>query len=132
MSAWSPWSIRLPTLFTRVNLVRHFGIFAPNARLRPLVVGLAQAHSGVDASTCSYKKRTGRYLDWAKLMTRVWEADITICPRCGMKGMQSIASITQSDVIRDILTCIGEPTAPPEFAPARYPDQCELDYFTAA
>lgn len=65
-------------------------------------------------------------------MTRVWEADITLCPRCGTKGMQVIAIITQADVIRDILRCIGEPTAPPEFAPARYPDQCEMDFDPAA
>ncbi len=116
----------------RVNMVRHFGIFAPNARLRPLVVGLARAHSGADPSTCSHKKRTGRYLDWAQLMMRVWEADLTQCPRCGTKGMQVVAIIMQADVIRDILTSIGEPTAPPEFAPARYPDQYEMDFDPAA
>ncbi len=116
----------------RVNMVRHYGIFAPNARLRPLVVRLAQTHSGVNASTCSHKKRTGRYLDWAQLMTRVWETDITLCPRCGTKGMQAIAVITQADVIRDILRCIGESTAPPEYAPPRYPVQPELDFEPAA
>jgi hypothetical protein len=116
----------------RVNLVRHFGILGPNARLRPQVVRMARADSGANASTCCHKKRTGRYLDWSKLMTRVWEADLTICPRCGVKGMQVIACITQADVIRDILTSIGEPTAPPEFAPARHPDQYELDFEPAA
>lgn len=116
----------------RVNLVRHFGVFGPNARLRVPVVVLAQTHSGVNAGTCGHKKKTGRYVDWAQLMTRVFEIDLTLCPRCGTKGIQVIACITQADVIRDILTCIGEPTAPPEFAPARYPDQCELDFDPAA
>ncbi len=116
----------------RVNLVRHFGLFAPNARLRPLVVRLAQTHSGVDSSTCTHKKKTGRYLDWTQLMTRVWEADLALCPRCGIKGLQVIACITQPAAIRDILRCIGESTAPPEFSPARYPDQWELDFDPAA
>ncbi len=40
--------------------------------------------------------------------------------------MQVIACITQPDVIRKILTHIGESTAPPEFEPPRYSEiECE-------
>ncbi len=81
----------------RVNLVRHFGVFAPNAYLRPQVVRMARSHSGADASTCSHKKRTGRYLDWAKLMTRVWEADLTHCPRCGRGYWISRRDVAEAD-----------------------------------
>ena len=55
-------------------------------------------------------------------MARVFEIDLTLCPRCGEQGMQIIASIIESKVIKKILECIGEPTGPPQFAPARYED----------
>ncbi len=57
---------------------------------------------------------------------RSFEIDVTRCPRCGTRGMQVIACITQPDVIRDILTHIGESTVPPEIEPPRYSEiECE-------
>ena len=93
----------------RINLVRHHGFFAPNARLRPCVVALARADSGVDTTKCGHKK-TGRYLQWPELMVRVFEIDVTAGPKCNTKGMQTIASITEREVIRAILMCVGQPT----------------------
>ena len=96
----------------RVNLVRHHGVFAPHARLRPAIVPSVRTQAdAIDKP--NQKKRTGRYLEWAELLARVFEVDVTVCPRCGTRGMQMIAAITHADAIRDILTCIGEPTAPP-------------------
>ncbi len=47
-------------------------------------------------------------------MARVFELDVLECPRCGQKGMQRIAFITQPSVIRSILASVGLATAPPE------------------
>jgi hypothetical protein len=107
----------------RVNLVRHHGVFAPNARLRPFVVALARPE--VSTPIRSY---TRRRFGWAELMQRVFEVDVTICPRCGATGMQAVACITQPDVVRDILRCIGEPTAPPELDPPRWPPDDWLEH----
>ena len=40
--------------------------------------------------------------------------------------MQVIACVTESAAIRDILTCIGEPTAPPMLDPPRFSDAVDL------
>jgi hypothetical protein len=104
----------------RVNLVRHHGVFAPHARLRSAVVPSTKAPADSDEEP-TRKVRSGRYLAWAELLARVFELDVTVCPKCGTRGMQVVATITQADVIHDILACIGEPTAPPALAPARPP-----------
>ena len=75
---------------------------------------------------CESGRRNGRYLDWQQLLARVFKIDITICALCGQKGMQAIAVITKSDAMRRLLEWAGEPTAPPELAPARYPEQLAL------
>ena len=49
------------------------------------------------------------------------------CPKCGQEGMPVIACITEPDVIRKILLCVGEPTGPPQFAPPRY-EEPDIDF----
>jgi len=109
----------------RVNLVRYFGLFAPNARLRSAIVPASVGQvDAADKPKC--KKHGDRYLEWVDLLRRVFELDLTVCPKCGTHGMQIISCITQPDVICKILTCIGEPTAPPKLEPARLPEFAEL------
>lgn len=96
----------------RVNLIRYHGAFAPNARIRSQVVRRCDSPGG-SAS------KSRRYYDWAQLMTRVFEVDVTQCPRCGTSGMQAIAVITDGRVIRKILAHIGEAVAPPRPEPAQ-------------
>ena len=108
----------------RVNQVRYAGVFAPNAKLRPAVVARALADSGAEPSC---RRRTGRHLDWAKLMARVFEIDVSRCPKCGEVGMQVIACITEAETLRAILESVGEATGPPQFAPARH-DEPEIDF----
>lgn len=114
----------------RVNLVRYHGVFAPNARLRPEVVSKARA-ARTQEPTPHPSHARGRYLDWAELMRRVFEFDVTVCPRCRTSGMQVIACITDVDVIRDILTHIGQPTAPPRLEPACLIDEYESSFDAA-
>lgn len=110
----------------RVNLVRYHGLFAPNARLRPTIVTANAGRADATDEPCS-KKHGGRYFEWADLLTRVFEFDVTVCGRCGAHGMQVISCITQPDVIYDILTCIGEPTAPAKLDPAHLPESAYTD-----
>ena len=59
-----------------------------------------------------------RYLPWAKLIARVFESEVLVCPQCG-GAAEVIAAITQPSVIRAILNSLGlSPRAPP-LAPAR-------------
>ena len=71
-------------------------------------------------------------MDWSQLMTRVFEFDVTQCPKCGTKGMQVIACITKHEAIRALLTSVGQPTAPPQLEPPCRIDEDDLDHDTAA
>lgn len=98
----------------RTHLVRYHGVLAPNARLRGAVVQQAaqQARS----------KKTRKRFNWAELMMRVFELDVTRCPNCGANGMQVIACIDEPNAVYKILIHIGEPAAPPHFEPAIHRD----------
>jgi hypothetical protein len=39
-------------------------------------------------------------MTWAALLERVFAIDVSVCPRCGQKGLQQIAVVTQPEVIR--------------------------------
>ena len=52
-------------------------------------------------------------------MAKVFGFDVLECPRCGQKGMQRLAFITQPSAIRSILASVGLATAPPESTPKR-------------
>ncbi len=69
------------------------------------------------------KEARGR---WARLIKKVYEVDPLVCPnrrawKCGGK-MEIIAFITESDVIRKILTHLGEYCPANRGPPARRPD----------
>jgi hypothetical protein len=57
--------------------------------------------------------RTSRRTAWADLVQRVFEVDALRCPDCGGR-MRVLAAITEPDVARRILECVGMPSrAPP-------------------
>jgi hypothetical protein len=71
----------------RANLVRYFGVFAPNARLRPTLVPAAPSAllstSTDDAPPPpSSRRRSRRPIPWAELLRRTFGADVLHCPRC--------------------------------------------------
>ena len=68
-----------------------------------------------------------RYLCWADLMARVFELDVLECPRCSGR-CEVIAVITEPQVIRPFLTCLGLSTRAPPIAPARPAPQPELEF----
>ena len=60
-------------------------------------------------------------------MRRVFETDVLECPRCAGR-MRLISTITQPEVIRAILECIGLPARPPPLSPSRGLDQAGFDF----
>ena len=62
---------------------------------------------------------------WADLLKRVFAVDVLQCPRCSGR-MQIVATVTDVDAAKRILTWIGLPARPPPLLPARERDQSEL------
>jgi len=132
------------------NLTRYHGVFAPNskhrkhlaqqaarlsAKLDPAPSGSVAAAEGVENRRPSSPVETlpedlvvvrDRYLDWAALLKRVFEYDVTVCENCGGK-VKVLAVITDPAVIRRILDHLHLPTAPPALARARAPPGPHLD-----
>ena len=115
----------------RAHLVRYSGVFAPNAKLRPLVVPQPQddvqpcCHDGEGEKDSA--SLFSRRASWAQLMARVFEIDVLECPKCKSR-MQRISIITEPSVIRAILNSVGMPADSPRSYPAKLPEQAELDF----
>jgi hypothetical protein len=56
---------------------------------------------------------------WAKLLKRVFDLDLAICPRCQRGTLRMIAAITHAQGIHKILRHLKRPPDPPPIAPAR-------------
>jgi hypothetical protein len=77
----------------RFHTVRYFGVLAPAAKWRPLIVpkpGPSQATDDATApcapSPCSATPPSlggSRYRPWAELLRKAFEVDVETCPRCG-------------------------------------------------
>ena len=116
----------------RFNVTRYYGVLAPAAAFRILIVPQAEASSPPPHAGCQFgvgapepdsgkiKKKRGcqpRNYSWARLMERVFELDVLACPRCGGR-MRILAAINPpSDAIVEILACLGLPTRAPPIAP---------------
>jgi hypothetical protein len=114
----------------KFNVTRYFGVLAPGATFRSLIIPPDRApspppHRGCPAgvpktaSGKAGKKRGVRWRNylWAQLMVRVFELDILTCPRCGSR-MRILCAIHPPSAIRKILACLGLPTRAPPLAPA--------------
>jgi hypothetical protein len=110
------------------HLLRYYGTLAPNAALRKLIVPKAPEaeRSACGAGTEAEAPRPSR-MSWAELLRRVFAKDVLECPRCGGR-MKIIATVTDPEAVRRILTCIGLPARPPPLAPAREREQPELGF----
>jgi len=109
----------------RKNQIRYHGVFAPNARLRQKVVP-----KRVEAKTEEPEEASSSHArqDWAKMMARVFDVDVMMCPRC-QSDMQTISFVTESKAIKKILDSLELATGPPEIAKDCFvPEQTELTY----
>lgn len=129
----------------RVNLVRFFGVLAPNARLRSRVVpapppelppepvpaptsGPLPSSTTNDDNKAELEGPTARpssRIPWADLLKRTFGVDLLTCTRCGGKR-RVVACVFSSIVTAEILAHLGLPSHPRPLAPARDPPQREL------
>jgi hypothetical protein len=107
----------------RHNLVRYHGIFAPNARMRKLIVPTKCKRGKTKTDRNERRSASEPYaadeliapLNWAQRLKRVFNLDISLCPLCG-GTMRVIADITDPDIIQKILDHIE--AQPPPLNPA--------------
>jgi len=107
----------------RLHLIRFHGVLAPNATLRAQIVPgapdqvSAPAEPGAETPSASTRAR----LNWAQLLKRVFEIDMTICAHYG-GPVTLIATIEDPEVIVKIRAHLGLPTKAPPRTPAQaYP-----------
>jgi len=101
----------------RANLVRYFGVFAPNARLRPSLVP-APPSSLLSTSTDdvasppppSSPRRSRRPIPWAELLLRTFGTDVLHCPRC-CGERRVVAVVLRSSIARAISSICRFPPA---------------------
>jgi hypothetical protein len=103
-----------------MNMIRYHGVLGPASSLRRKVVKK-------NKKPPKEKKvpPNRRYIEWAKLLKRVFEIEITQCS-CGGE-VKIVAAILSSDAIVPILEHLKLSTEAPEIAPARAPPQ--QDFF---
>ena len=72
-----------------------------------------------------------RYIDWHTLLSRVYDLDSLVCPRCGGQ-LRMIAVLTDPEPIRAILESMGLRSTPPVPARARSPTLFDDSQLAAA
>ena len=107
----------------RMHLVRYSGVLAPNSKMRKGVIpGMTRAE--IKAKKAASVKDTDKDKklvsghQWAKLLSRVFEIDVSKCKYCGGE-LKIISAILNSIAIQKILTHLGLSPRPPPIAPAR-------------
>ena len=120
----------------RVHVVRFHGVFAPNCKLRPLVVPRRPTpnmpvNDDEKVSPLPRAPADATYrLEWASLIQRVFAADVLECGRCHGR-MRVLAVIEEPAVIEKILGHLGLPPVPIPIAAARRPPQQAFDFEAA-
>ena len=124
----------------RLNLTRYHGVFAPNSPFRKdIVPGAAKParrkrkHTATSAPTESPVEpaQPTAPLTWAQRLKRVFEIDISVCPRCG-GTLRVIADTTDPDVIRTILDHLKQRAPPPSLPRRATPSASTDDLFAAS
>ncbi|NOK06673.1 hypothetical protein HNV27_34955 [Myxococcus xanthus] len=107
----------------RTNLTRLHGIFAPGAKVRPILLPQAGAEPGLEeespaqaATVESTLERTPR-LDWVGLLRRTFTLDDFACSRCGGRR-RVLAHLTAPGGERAILEHLALPSRHAKLAPA--------------
>jgi len=117
----------------RVHLTRFHGILAPHYKFRKQIIPqktepspqLELVHPDQPP------KLEPKRMSWARLLKRVFNIDISICPRC-QGQMRILAAIEDPKIIRKILDHLGIPSSPPKLGPARGPPTNQDDLFAQA
>ncbi len=103
---------RLAALIPRpkLNLIRFYGVLAPNAKLRSKIIpGEKKGKSSPsDANDDAPHSTASVRISWARLLKRVFDIDIEHCSHCG-GTLKIIAAILESGAISKILDHLGLP-----------------------
>jgi hypothetical protein len=110
----------------RLHRHRYHGVLAPNSPQRAQVTAWARSPTPPSPAPTSagdpaqHAEPSPARLLWALLLARIYEILPLQCPLCGAQ-MRIIAFLTAAPAVNAILGHLGEPTSPPEVAPARGP-----------
>ena len=104
----------------RANLIHYFGVLAPAAKWRSVIV--PQPPAGEDNAQCRHENNGDssprrRNYTWASLMARVFEIDVLQCSSC-KERLRILTAIHPPVATRKILECLGLPTRAPPLRPA--------------
>ena len=108
----------------RIHLTRFHGVLGPHYKYRKLIVPkkkeqptLTLAPNGDDSKP---KAAHPQRISWARLLARVFNIDITSCPKC-QGNIKIISAIEDPKVIKKILEHMNLPSIAPKPYPARGP-----------
>ena len=115
----------------RQHLPRFHGVFAPNSKLRSLVVPKQPACAVGEGSPAERPRtrpaQSPYRLDWAAALKRVFGVDVLQCARCGGR-LVILAFIEKRSAVRSILEHLGLPAVPLPIEKARGPPQAAWDF----
>jgi hypothetical protein len=103
----------------RINLVLYAGVLAPNAKLRPEVVGYGRPKPLPEPPATETQTRAERE-SWAALMLATFGLDVLACRRCGGR-LKYISTILDPLVARRIPAHLQMPARAPPELPASDP-----------
>jgi uncharacterized protein with PIN domain len=103
-------------------------VLAPNSKVRKLIIPKSRnAVKEKENSRTNNKAEETRHVDelvaplsWAQRLKRVFNIEITLCPRCG-GTLRVVSDITDPDVIQKILDHIEAQPPPLKWATAIQP-----------
>lgn len=109
----------------RVHLTRFHGVLGPHYKYRKLIVPAKPKLTSVaDTSDPVTAKR----ISWARLLKRIFNIDIQICPKC-QGPVKIIAAVEDPVVIKKILEHLGLSATAPKILPPTGPPLLIQDDF---
>lgn len=109
----------------RVHLTRFHGVLGPHYKYRKLIVP-AKPQLTVVADNAD--PTTVKRISWARLLKRIFNIDIQICPKC--QGPVKITTAVEDPiVIKKILEHLGLSATAPKILPATGPPLFDQDNF---
>jgi len=116
----------------RVHLTRFHGALGPHYKYRKLIVPKKKEEPGdleiVGTDGAPEKSPSAKRMSWARLLKRVFNIDVSVCPKC-QGQIKIISAIEDPKVIKKILSHLGLPSTIPKLQPARGPpllDQTDI------
>jgi hypothetical protein len=100
------------------HLTTFHGLFAPNARLRPLVTRQPEAAPTPSEPLPSLTKKRKRRLDWATLHQRTFGTDVLRCPCGGRRRIHAVPSTRAAAEARLVELGVSLPPARHRLPPA--------------